>query len=138
MHGAGLAVHKACRPFLDKLPSTFPVKAISWTITMTFVSMLWVFFRADSWTSSWQIISKIFTDFSISYFIPFIQVHTAWCIMMSVIIIAHALPRSFYAKMEKLFVNLRWWVKFLIFMIVVQLVIQFMSADVAPFIYFDF
>ncbi|MBQ7851505.1 MAG: MBOAT family protein, partial [Muribaculaceae bacterium] len=37
MHGAGLAVHKACRPFLDKLPSTFPVKAISWTITMTFV-----------------------------------------------------------------------------------------------------
>ena len=138
MHGAGLAVHKACRPFLDKLPSTFPVKAISWTITMTFVSMLWVFFRADSWTSSWQIISKIFTDFSISYFIPFVQVHTAWCIMMSVIIIAHALPRSFYAKMEKLFVNLRWWVKFLIFMIVVQLVIQFMSADVAPFIYFDF
>lgn len=48
MHGVGLAVHKLCRPWLDRLPRWWCIKALSWSLTMVYVSLLWVFFRADN------------------------------------------------------------------------------------------
>ena len=138
MHGAGLAVHKATKPCLDKIPNTFPVKAVSWTVTMMFVSFLWVFFRAENWTDSWLIVKNIFTNFNAAYFVQFVEVRSTWCLMMLFIILTHTMPRRWFDKMGEIFVKTRLWVKFVIFVIVVQLVIEFMSADVAPFIYFQF
>ena len=48
LHGAGLAVHKLCRGWLKKIPDTWPVKALSWLLTMAFVMGCWVLFRAAS------------------------------------------------------------------------------------------
>lgn len=138
MHGVGLAVHKATKPLLDKIPNIYPVKILSWTITIVYVSLLWVFFRAESWTDSWLIIKNIFTNFSVAHIAPFLEVRYVWCIMMAVIILSHAMPRRWYNKMGEMFVNSNWLIKTLIFIIVVQFVIQFMSEDVAPFIYFQF
>ncbi len=138
MHGVGLAVHKASKPILSKIPDVFPVKALSWCITIIYVSLLWVFFRAESWTDSWLIIKNIFTNFSAAHIIPFLQVRYIWVAMMAVVIAAHAMPRSWFDKMGEMFVNSRWIIKLLIFIVIVQLVIQFMSEDVAPFIYFQF
>lgn len=138
MHGVGLAVHKASKPFLEKIPNNFPIKALSWTVTIVYVSLLWVFFRAESWTDSWLIIKNIFTNFSVAHIAPFLEVRYVWCIMMAVIILSHAMPRRWYDKMGEMFVNSNWLIKTLIFIIVVQFVIQFMSEDVAPFIYFQF
>lgn len=138
MHGLGLAIHKALKPYLDKIPNTFMVKSASWVITMITVSLLWVFFRAESWADSWLIIKNIFTNFNGAYFIKFVEVRSTWCWMMAVIILSHAMPRRWYDKLGEFFVITRWWVKLLLFIIIVQLVIEFMSEDVAPFIYFQF
>ncbi len=138
LHGAGLAVHKACRPWLDRLPDNVAVKAASWTLTMLFVSLLWVFFRADSWTDSWLIIKNIFTNFQPECIVPFIETRLTWVVMMAVIIIAHALPETLWDNLGRQFVSSPWVVKLIVFLIVVQLVIQFMSEEVAPFIYFQF
>lgn len=138
MHGVGLAVHKASRPLLSRLPDNWVIRAVSWTVTMIYVSLLWVFFRADSWTDSWLIIRNIFTNFSAAHIIPFIEVRYVWLIMMTVIIAAHCMPRRLYDSLAIWFVSTPWPVKLLIFIITVQLVIQFMSEDVAPFIYFQF
>ena len=138
MHGVGLAVHKACKPILDKIPDNAFTKPIFWTITMVFVSLLWVFFRADSFTDSVAIIANIFNNFSVEHILPFFSERRVWCIMMLVIIITHAIPLSFYQKTAQYFVRSPWLVKWLIFVIVVQLVIEFMGEDVAPFIYFQF
>lgn len=138
MHGAGLAVHKASKPWLDRLGSSWPVKALSWLVTMTVVALLWVFFRADSWTDSWLIIKNAFTDFSLDYALPFASARMLWLIMMLVIIAAHALPTNFWGKAAAAFVKSPWIVKLLIFIVVVQLVIELRGEDVAPFIYFQF
>lgn len=138
MHGAGLAVHKASRPWVDWLGSSWPVKAFSWLLTMTVVALLWVFFRADTWTDSWLIIKNAFTDFSFDYAVPFASARMLWLIMMLVIIVAHALPTNFWGKATAAFVRSPWIVKLLIFVIVVQLVIELQGEDVAPFIYFQF
>lgn len=138
MHGAGLAVHKASKPLLSRLPDNRAIRAVSWTVTMIYVSLLWVFFRADSWTDSWLIIRNIFTNFSPAHIIPFVEVRYVWLIMMTVIIAAHCMPRRLYDRLAVWFVYTPWPVKLLVFIVAVQLVIQFMSEEVAPFIYFQF
>lgn len=138
MHGVGLAVHKACRPWLDRLPRWWIVSALSWAVTIIYVSLLWIFFRADSWCDSWLIIRNIFTDFSIAYIMPFVEVRGLWCVMMAVIIGAHALPRRWHDAVSRWFVGSPWIVKLIVFLVVVQVVIELMTEEVAPFIYFQF
>lgn len=138
MHGVGLAVHKATLPLTRRLPDRWWVKALGWSVTMLYVSLLWVFFRADSWLDSWLIIKNIFTTFSLDYVGPFLSVRSTWVIMMAVIITAHALPARVIDNLGTLFVKSWWVVKLLVFLIVVQLVLEFAGEDVVPFIYFQF
>ncbi|MDE7397741.1 MAG: MBOAT family protein, partial [Muribaculum sp.] len=138
MHGIGLAVHKLCQPWLRKIPDIWPVKALSWALTMTYVALLFVFFRADSLQDSIIILRNIFTNFDPEYIVPFIKVRYVWLIMVLIIIVAHSLPRRWYDVASEKFVSAPWCVKLLLFIVVVQTVVQFMSENVAPFIYFQF
>lgn len=140
MHGAGLAVHKAGKPWLDRRPwtSSWPMRAFFWLLTMTFVAALWVFFRANSWSDSWVILQHAVTDFSWDYLEPFATVRWLWLILMAVIIVAHAMPSNFWPRVGDLFVRSPWIVKLLVFVIVVQLVLELRGEEVAPFIYFQF
>lgn len=138
MHGVGLAVHKATLPLTRRLPDTWWVRAVGWSVTMVYVSLLWVFFRADSWLDSWLIIKNIFTNFSIDYIGPFLSVRWMWVVMMTVIITAHALPPGVIDRLSTAFVRSWWVVKLIVFLAVVQLVLEFAGEDVAPFIYFQF
>lgn len=138
MHGVGLALHKATMPLTRRLPDSYWVKATGWCLTMLFVSLLWVFFRADSWLDSWLIIKNIFTNMSVDYVMPFFSVRWMWGVMMTVIIVAHALPAAAVAKAGEWFVRCPWICKLVLFLTVVQLVLEFAGEDVAPFIYFQF
>ncbi|MDE6468197.1 MAG: MBOAT family protein, partial [Muribaculaceae bacterium] len=138
MHGAGLAVHKASKPWLAKVPDTLPVKVASWLVTMLFVASLWVFFRADSLESSFTILRSACSGYSLAAIKAFASARAIWLILIVFIIITHTLPSDTHSRLTKLFVGSPWWVKLLIFIVVVQLVLELKSADVAPFIYFQF
>ncbi len=138
MHGAGLAVNKACRPVTSKFDGKWWFTAFSWIITMSTVAFLWIFFRADSWNDAWLVVGNIVSNFSIDYFIPFMKVRYVWATMMLIIIITHALPAKFHTWLSEMFVKSWWIVKLIIFIVVVQLVIEFAGEDVPPFIYFQF
>ena len=58
--------------------------------------------------------------------------------MMAVIIALHTLRLEWLESAKLWFVRAPWAVKLLIFVAAVQLTIQFMSAEVKPFIYFQF
>ncbi len=138
MHGVGLAVHKACQPVLKKIPDNWLTIFIAWLLTFIYVSLLWVFFRAASFEDSILIIKNIFIDFYPDQIIQFAGQRPQWCIMMSLLIIFHFLPAKWGEKIENWFIRMPWIIKLGIFLIAVQLVIEFMTAEVAPFIYFQF
>lgn len=138
MHGAGLAVHKASKPVLGRIGDSWPVRAASWLVTMTFVALLWVFFRADSWADSWTVVSSVFRDFSAAYIPTFAAARSLWLILMLVIVVSHCLPTRFWESAQAWFVRSPWIVKLLIFIVVVQLVIELRTESVSPFIYFQF
>lgn len=138
MHGVGLAVHKACQPVLKRIPDNFITVFISWALTFVYVSLLWVFFRAASFEDSILIIKNIGVDFRWDQFPQFAVARPEWCIMMAVLIIFHFLPVSWGEAAERFFIRSPWVIKLAIFIVTVQLVIEFMSSEVAPFIYFQF
>ncbi len=138
MHGAGLAVHKASKGWLSRVPDNYATRAIWWLITMTFVSLLWVFFRASSWSNSIEIIAAVGRDFSLAYIPVFFAARKTWVILMAIIITAHALPTRFWQRASEWFVESPWVAKLLVFMVVVQSVLELRTADVSPFIYFQF
>ncbi len=57
---------------------------------------------------------------------------------MIVIIAAHALPEGMHGRLSEMFIKSPWIVKLLVFIVVVQLVLELQSESVAPFIYFRF
>lgn len=138
MHGVGLAVHKACRPILQRIPDNWFTVFISWAITFVYVSLLWVFFRAASFEDSLLIISNIFVDFSWNQIPQFFEARMVWCVMMISLMVFHFVPQRVADRVQYIFVCSPWIVKLLCFLTVVQLVIEFMSEEVAPFIYFQF
>lgn len=138
MHGVGLAVHKASLPVLKKIPDNFITQFFSWVLTFVYVSLLWVFFRAASFEDSVLIIRNISVDFDWCQLPQFFEVRKTWCVMMLLLIVAHFLPQRFMDKCAKWFIHVPWLLKLLIFLLVIQLVIEFMSEEVAPFIYFQF
>lgn len=138
LHGAGLALHKAARPSLRRFDGRWWFEAGSWMLTTLIVAMLWVLFRADSVESAATIISTAATDFSPAYAMPFVEARMLWVVLMAAIIVAHALPSAFWRSACLRFVGSPWCVKLLVFLIVVQGVVELRSEDVMPFIYFNF
>lgn len=138
MHGVGLAVHKLCKPWLQRIPDNWATRAASWALTMLVVSLLWVYFRAASWADACTIIATIFCDFKPSMILPFIATRGIWIAMMAIIISAHALPQRYWDAAAAWWVKAPWVLKLIIFIVTVQIVVQFQGEDVAPFIYFQF
>ncbi len=138
MHGVGLAVHKAFKPVLSRIPDNFFTIFCGWALTFTYVSALWVFFRAASFEDSILILGNIFQDWDWRRLPVFWSVRTEWCVMVLALIVCHFVPSKITEGLKNFFVRMPWIVKILIFLLVVQLVIEYMGEEVAPFIYFQF
>lgn len=68
----------------------------------------------------------------------FVKVRSVWCVFMLILIGSHAMPSRWWDSLGNLFVRSNWFVKLVVFILVVQLVLQFRSETVSPFIYFQF
>jgi len=137
-HGVALCVHKLLMPSLNKVPNNAAVKFVSWLLTFTVVAVLWVFFRAENFEQGWQVIAGVFTRFDPAYLPVFCQVRFTWCVMLVAIFALHFVPRSWIDRAKAWFIDSWWVVKLLLVLLVIQLVLQFSSADVQPFLYARF
>lgn len=137
-HGVALIAHKASQPLLKRIPDTRIVKFVSWVITICFVVFTMAIFRVNSLGDLWVMLGNLFTNFHLDYLPVFVDVRLTWCIFMLVLILSHAMPDGWWQRLGERFVRWPWIAKLAIFVVVVQLVLQFRSEDVAPFIYFQF
>ncbi len=164
LHGLGLIVHKVLKPKLDKIPDVFPKKFTAWFITFHFVVFLWIFFRmtplqvpqqvqvtqnghtetvtqlvkVNAFNASWLMVKKIAQGFNWHEVQSFVQNRSKWVILLLIGFFAHTIPLDKYDKIIERYVKLPWLVKLIIFILVVQIVVQFSDEKVQPFIYFQF
>lgn len=138
LHGTALAFHKwimEIKPaFLDKL------KWKGWSILITFhfVCFCWIFFRAPDMTAVGQMIVQIFTHFKISIMFEFIAGYPGVFFLMVLGYLLHFVPDATYHQAELVVRKMPLIVKAACVVAVIIVVIQTKSAEIQPFIYFQF
>ena len=136
LHGSGLIAHKIyCSHYHGRNVSA---KFLPWLLTFAFVTFLWIFFRAENLNGAMMILDNIFTDFRPDMVLPFVQTRIGWVAVCFLSLVAILVPVKFYSFLESEFIVSRLWIKIIVFICVVQLVLEFSSSDISPFIYFQF
>ena len=139
MHGLGLVIDKLWRTLTRHRLEGNPVcRVLGSIITLHFVVVLWVFFRADSFATAWLMIQHVFTDFNWAVFPVFYETRKLLVWLLLIAIALHAIPSSRFSKLEQAYVQTPFLVKAIAFILLIQCILQIQSNDIQPFIYFQF
>lgn len=142
LHGIALIIHKLFSSiFTFKIEKVFirkPLNIISWILTFHFVCFCWIFFRAENMQVVGQVLNQIAYAFNGKIIFDFINGYPLVLVMMSLGFLFHFAPNSFEISIEKIIVKAPLLFKALILVLIIILVVQFRSAEIQPFIYFQF
>lgn len=138
IHGLGLVVHKMLLPMLKKMPNNALVRLLSGSLCFLFVAFAWVFFRSESVEIVWLLLSHTVSDFDIAYLVPFVQVRFSWTLLVLLPLLAQWISDRGFRRLQVRFICLPWWIKLIVFALTLQMVLQFSTSNVQPFIYSQF
>ena len=94
--------------------------------------------RTKAFDVAWIMVRKVITDMNLSFVIPFAKARSTWLILIIIGFAMHFPPQKWNDFMLQTYVRSPYLVKLLIFIVLVQLAIQFKTEEVQPFIYFQF
>ena len=142
IHGIALAVHKLLMTLFGFKSSgaEMPVwkRIINIIITFHIVCFAWIFFRADSMVKAGEMLTQIFTNFQPEVFLQFVSGYRMICILMLTGYIIHFMPKKVDLALQQQVTYLPVWAKAALLCLAIFVVIQMKSADIVPFIYFQF
>ena len=143
LHGVALAIHKAIMayfPSFKKVGSEMvPWRRVLGTIfTFHLVAFGWIMFRADSMGTVSEILSQIAGNFHPEVFGQFVTGYRMVFILMIIGYLTHYLPHAWMHRFQQTVTALPLLVQAMLLALAVFVVIQFKSAGVQPFIYFQF
>lgn len=120
-------------------------QTVSVILVFHFVTLCWVFFRAGAlnnplgpWETTTTVLGQILTAFHPELVGEVIQNYAQVFGLIALGFILHFLPNGFRKAGEEWFIKTPWPVKALVLGGIMWLVTQTTSADVVPFIYFQF
>ena len=107
-------------------------------VTFHFVCFTWIFFRARSFAIAWQIVDRIFTAFD-AYIIKlwFVE-YRITAILIILGFLAHWQPDSWELRYTRILARVPIVIQSLALALVIWILFQARSADIQPFIYFQF
>ncbi|MFA3784159.1 MBOAT family protein [Melioribacteraceae bacterium 4301-Me] len=135
-----LLIQKPKNAFYTKLriKNTRFLKFFQVIITFHLVAFSFLVFRANNISLVGQVISQIFTFFHGEIITQFIEKLPLIFTLILVGYLFHFIPLSLENKIKKLIAVTPWFGKALILAVVIWIAAQFKSADIQPFIYFQF
>ena len=139
LHGLGLIIQKSSHTLMRKIGDGIGILFFSWLLTFLFVMFTWIFFRAENLENAFQVYGKMFGDFDCEYIVPFIKARPIWLILVVSSLILHLIiDEDVFGWFRDKFIKISWLFKMIIFLISVQLVINFSMENIQPFIYSQF
>jgi len=135
MHGAALIVDHAWRrsATFARVGSRPWVKVIDWAITLQFVCLAWLFFRAPSLDAVGTYLSGVLTDNGAeSTIVPIVPV------LIACAAVTQALPPDFRARLGRRLDNRGPWAQGAFAFVTLYLILVMAPTAAAPFIYFQF
>jgi hypothetical protein len=107
-------------------------------ITFHFVCFCWIFFRQSDFAASIDMISQIATNFSPQVFPQLVSGYWFVFSLMLLGYLLHFVPDSWERQCQRFVTWLPLVGKAILMVAVIYLVIQMKSAEIQPFIYFQF
>jgi len=143
MHGALLAIERLIEPLTNKLNfgefRGFPIKRIIGVLfTFHFVLFCWIYFRADSLEKAQQLLHQVFSGIEWNLALEVISGYKKVFLVMLFGFVIHFIPRKFEMRWRIFFADSPILVKSFALAFSIWVLIQIASADVVPFIYFQF
>ncbi len=94
--------------------------------------------RTKAFDVAWIMIKQVAADMNLAFVVPFAKARSTWLILIIIGFAMHFPPQKWNDYILQAYVRSPYVVKLVIFIILVQLSIQFKSEEVQPFIYFQF
>ena len=107
-------------------------------ITFHFVAFTWMYFRASDMPTVASMGYTILTDFDSGGILSRIFAYWRVFALMLIGFVVHMLPSNLKNRVQWGFTEAPMYVKILIFVVVIFGIYQAKSADIQPFIYFQF
>lgn len=140
MHGVALATER-----LFGIGRSESQKKLSWwkkgaaiILTFNFVCLAWIPFRAGSFADAGLIVSRIASAFSFTAIPSILLGYKSVFIVMAIGYAAHWFPSQAKENLRGKFIQAHWAIKILAIIAVAFTLAQVRSAEVLPFIYFQF
>lgn len=140
IHGIGLIIEKLLSGYgLINLYRVKPINRMLWgIITFNIVSLSWVFFRANDFTSAMVMLSQIVTDFSFKTIPHVLAAYADIFLMLIFGYMIHLLPYNVKEIIRGRFIAMPVSIKVAFTVVVILILIQFQTMELKPFIYFRF
>jgi len=136
MHGVALAFDKLTGFY--KLVQNKYLKPLGVVVTFNFVCFCWIFFRAPDFNSAGVMLTRIFTAFNGALIWQWVGQYRIVAILIGLGFLFHWLPDTIDLHFEKFLRRIPVPVQSLFLAIVIWILFQARSADIQPFIYFQF
>lgn len=137
LHGVVLAIEKALH--IPELVSRNRVaRAVGFLATFHIVCLGWIFFRADSAGKAVEMLSQIFLHFDGEVLGQLLSGYPSVFALMAAGYVAHFVPARVKNRAEDMVGEMPLFGKAAVIVAVIVLVMQVKSADIQPFIYFQF
>jgi len=137
IQGGALAIERFFK-LPEKIGKNKFYRLIGGLITFNVFVFSLLFFRAQSTELAGDMLYQIFNYFNGEVFWQFVESSPVVVILVIIGFITHYTPKNFEFKIQELIARLPNWGKALLLTVVIWLVAQFKSADIHPFIYFQF
>ncbi len=139
LNGLGLVFYKYWRKISPWEKSTrWYAHAWAVFITFTFITFTRIWFRSDSLETVNEIFHQLGNDFGTTLIVDVLAAFRNVFLVMLAGLVIHWLPASFKERYRQWFAHLPLPVIALVCVLVVLVIYQTVTADVVPFIYFQF
>lgn len=142
MHGIALALDKAKMEWLKRMNLTLKDNWLyrlgGWIFTFHLVAFCWVFFRASSFENASSVLHQIASNFNAALFIQVANGYKAVFLLLLLGYLIHFIPASFEDRIKKVITLSPAFVQAALMALMIYIVYQTRSAEVQPFIYFQF
>ena len=141
LHGVALALHKAWMQLTGRpkgWQSTGVRRVLGVVVTFHFVCFCWIFFRHADFASALAMLRQIVTAFHPELLPQLLAGYPAVFLLMALGFVLHFLPDRWEQVAVKTTTALPLVGKAALLVLLVYVVVQMKSADIQPFIYFQF
>lgn len=111
---------------------------VSWLMTFTSVVILWIPFRAKNISDSFTIIKALFKGLDWNTLVIFSYQNWTFVLLLFIGFAMTLLPTKLKEKIRQFYIQESFVVKFVLIVVLIQIMYEIQSTEIQPFIYFQF